>query len=364
MPELKSLTNTVRFSTTVNKEFSKTLNERVNQYFKTKKIGKHANTEMVIKTIFMLSLLFIPYGVALYTSTVAVMYAMYVLMGVASAGIGLSIMHDASHGSYSQKPIVNKILAYTLNLVGGNATNWKIQHNILHHTFTNIDSYDEDIQQAGILRFSPHAKIKSMHKYQYIYAWFLYGLMTFSWVTLKDVVQLYKYTKSGMLKKHANVTKSWVWLFFTKSIYYFYMIAIPLAFSNFSIGPLMLGFFISHYTAGFILALIFQPAHLLEMNEFPLPDENNMVEENWFAHQLRTTTDFATNNKLLTWYCGGLNHQVEHHLFPNICHVHYNKLSKIVKETASEFGIPYNEVESFRSAIYYHGRMLYKLGRA
>lgn len=364
MSELKSLTNTVRFSSTVNKEFSKTLNERVNQYFKSKNISKHANAEMVIKTIFMLSLLFIPYGVALMTTNPIVLYIMYVLMGVASAGIGLSIMHDASHGSYSQKPIINKILAYTLNLVGGNATNWKIQHNILHHTFTNIDSYDEDIQQAGLLRFSPHAKIRSLHKYQFIYAWLLYGLMTFSWVTLKDVFQLIKYTQSGLLKKHANVTKSWVWLFFTKAIYYAYMVAIPLLFSSFSWGQLLLAFFISHYTAGFILALIFQPAHLMEVNEFPLPDENDMVEENWFAHQLKTTCDFARGNRVLTWYCGGLNHQVEHHLFPNICHVHYNKLSEIVKKTAKEYDLPYNEVGSFWSAIYYHGRMLYKLGRA
>ena len=365
MSESNTVFKPVRFSNTINKDFSKTLNDRVNNYFKSNNLSKHANAEMVIKTIFLLSLLVIPYAISFLTFNTYVFYGMYVLMGFASAGIGLSIMHDANHGSYSQKPLVNKLLAYTLNIVGGNATNWKIQHNVFHHTYTNIDSYDEDIQIRAIMRFSPHSPLKALHKWQYIYAWPLYGFMTLSWVLTKDVKQLIGYQKQGVLQKHTeSVVKSWIWLIATKIGYYVLMIALPLLFTNFIWWQVLLAFFTMHYIAGFVLGLIFQPAHLMEMNEFPLPNEENMIEENWFAHQLKTTCNFGHNNKLLTWYCGGLNHQVEHHLFPNICHVHYSKLSDIVRTTAKEFNLPYNEVGTFTEALYYHGRMLYKLGRA
>lgn len=360
----QSAISTLQFTRGKDQDFTVTLNQRVNQYFRSNNIRKQANAAMVFKTMVMYALFVVPY-MALYVIDVSwyTLIPIYMLMGVGMAGLGLSVMHDANHGAYSNKKWLNKLLGYTLNFIGGNATNWKIQHNVFHHTFTNIDTHDEDVRPRFILRFSPHAKRQTFHRFQHVYAWFLYGFMTLSWVLFKDVSQLITYQKTGILKKQTSVTAAWFWFFFTKVFYYFCILALPIWMGATSIAEAVVGFVILHYVAGFILAIVFQPAHVLECTEFPLAGEEGKVEENWTVHQLKTTCNFAMNNRWLSWFVGGLNFQVEHHLFPNICHVHYPKISQIVKRTASEFGVPYHSIPTFWGALVMHGNMLYKLGR-
>ena len=357
----------VRFKNNLHEEFNKTLNQRVNQYFKNSKYGRYANAEMIFKTIFMFSLYLVPYFMFLFgiVQNIWVFYLMAFLMGLGKAGIGLSVMHDANHGAYSKKKWVNNVVGYSLNLVGANATNWKIQHNVKHHTYTNVSGMDEDISPAGgVLRFDPNAPIKPHHKWQYIYAWFLYGLMTMSWIIVKDWSQLAEYTRDGHLKKQTkSITRAWIWLVLTKVFYYSYILALPLLFTSFPWYHILLGFVLMHYVAGFSLACIFQPAHVMEDHAFEDVEGKDFVEENWAVHQLKTTCNFAQKNKILSWFAGGLNYQIEHHLFPNICHVHHKKISKIVKKTAEEYNIPYRSYPTFRSALLSHGKMLYALGR-
>lgn len=356
----------LKFNNKLNSDFSKLLNKRINEYFKSVKSGRYANGEMIFKTVFMLMLYITPFVVALSLPVTTLgMYCLFmVVMGLGKAGIGLSVMHDANHGAYSHKKRINDVVGYSLNLVGANVINWKIQHNVKHHTYTNIHGHDEDISpKGGLIRLSPHSELKKHHKYQFIYAWFVYGLMTFYWILAKDIIQLVSYTKDGMLKKQMNVTKAWTVLIVTKIVYLSYILVLPTLITPLAFWEVFIGFFVMHYIAGFILAVVFQPAHVLEENEFPMPSESGVVESNWTVHQLLTTSNFAQNNRLLSWFVGGLNYQVEHHLFPNVCHVHYRKISKIVKETAGEYGIPYKSYPSFRSAMLYHGKMLYWLGR-
>lgn len=348
-------------------EFYTVLSQRVNQYFKTNNISRYANAEMIIKTSFMMLLFLVPYSIAL--SGVVASYWGYLglcfVMGLGVAGIGLSIMHDANHGAYSSKPWVNHLMSYTLNFVGGNSFNWKIQHNVLHHTYTNIYDVDEDISPRGTLRMSPDSPWHPLHRFQHIYAWFLYGLMTFVWIVAKDFFRLVRYQKDGLVKKQkANPIVEWIILLITKAVYFSYIIVLPALLLPFTIWQILLGFFVMHYVSGFILAVVFQPAHVLEGTAFFMPDSNGNLENTWAVHQLHTTTNYAHRNRILSWYVGGLNFQVEHHLFPNICHVHYRNLSSIVRATAEEFGHPYKMKETFRSAIAAHARLLYQLGQS
>jgi len=347
-------------------EFFNTLNQRVNGYFKTNNISRNANAEMVIKTIVMYSLYFIPYAfiLALPVTNYGIFLLLCLVMGIGVGGIGLSIMHDANHGAYSNKSWVNDLLGYSLNLVGANALNWKIQHNVLHHTYTNVFDVDEDISPRGALRFAPESPWKKIHRFQHIYAWFLYGLMTIVWVLTKDFVRLIRYQKDGMLaKQKANVYQEWAILIFTKLFYVGYIFIIPVLLLPFSGWQILLGILLMHYVAGFILAIIFQPAHVIEGTEYFQPDETGSIENTWAIHQLMTTTNFAQKNKILSWYVGGLNYQVEHHLFPNVCHVHYREISGIVESTAKEFGVPYKKVETFTGALIAHGKLLKELGK-
>jgi linoleoyl-CoA desaturase len=347
-------------------EFFTTLSQRVNAYFTTNNIQRTANTEMVIKTIFMFMLYFTPYFIMIsgvFTSVWA-FYFLYAFMGLGTAGIGLSIMHDANHGAYSVKPWVNNILGFSLNIVGGHAFNWKVQHNVLHHTYTNIHDVDEDISPRGVLRMAPGSPWKPFHKYQHVYAWLFYGLLTFVWIIFKDYNRLIRYNKDGLVKKQrTSYMREWIVLLSTKLGYLAYIVVLPILLLPFAWWQVLLGFFIMHYVAGFILAIIFQPAHVIEGTEYPVPDENGNLENNWAIHQLHTTTNFGHRHRIFSWYVGGLNYQVEHHLFPNICHVHYRKIAGIVEQTAKEFGLPYKSKNTFFEAIAAHARLLKELGR-
>lgn len=347
-------------------DFFSTLNQRVNEYFKSNNISRYANAEMKIKTVCMYALYFIPYVLMItgVVSNIWLMSVLCVIMGIGIAGIGLSVMHDANHGGYSNKSWVNNLLGYSLNIVGGNAFNWKVQHNVLHHTYTNIHDVDEDISPRGVLRMTPHGEWKAIHKFQHLYAWFFYGLMTLVWVVVKDFVRIIKYQKDGLVKKQkANIITEWIILVATKVIYIGYIFVLPAIILPLVWWQILLGFVIMHYVAGFILAIIFQPAHVIEGTEYPLPNEEGRMENSWAIHQLHTTTNFANNNHLLSWYVGGLNFQVEHHLFPNICHVHYRKISSIVKNTADEFGLPYKSQPTFIGALIGHAKLLRELGK-
>jgi linoleoyl-CoA desaturase len=347
-------------------DFFSTLNQRVNEYFKSNSISRYANNQMRFKTVFMFSLYSVPY-LLMITGVVAnpwAMLAMCLLMGTGIAGIGLAVMHDANHGSYSNKSWINNAIGYSLNVMGAGAFNWKVQHNVLHHTYTNIHDVDEDISPRGILRMTPHSEWKSIHKFQHIYAWFVYGLMTLVWVIAKDFARLTRYHKDGLVKKQkADIRKEWAILIVTKLAYIGYILVIPLMLLSITWWQWLIGFVAMHYVAGFILAIIFQPAHVIDGTEFPMPDENGKMDNSWAIHQLYTTTNFANNSTFFSWYVGGLNFQVEHHLFPNVCHVHYKKISSIVMATTKEFGLPYKSERRFVDALIGHGKLLKELGK-
>ncbi|WP_066755763.1 fatty acid desaturase family protein [Crocinitomix algicola] len=356
----------IKFSHKIGRDFNSTLKRRVRAYFKENNISKYANTNMKIKTAFMTLLYFTPY-VLMMTGVITNIWLIamcWAFMGFGIAGIGLSVMHDANHGAYSKKESVNRIIGRIVNLVGGYAPTWKIQHNILHHSYTNVHGYDEDVSPAlSILRFSPKDKHIPIHRFQFIYAWFFYSLMTVMWITTKDFQQLFRYKKMGLTQtENEKFGKLLTELLITKAVYYLYIVILPLIFLDIAWWQLLIFIIMMHLIAGFTLAVIFQPAHVVPDTEFPEPTRDLTIENNWAIHQLETTSNFAPKSRIFYWLVGGLNYQVEHHLFPNICHVHYKKLSKIVKETAEEFGVPYYSEPTFFSAIRSHGRMLKQLG--
>jgi linoleoyl-CoA desaturase len=249
-------------------------------------------------------------------------------------------------------------------VVGGNAFNWKVQHNVLHHTYTNVFDADEDISPRGVLRMSPYSSWNPFHRYQFLYTWFFYGLMTIVWILFKDIARIVVYQREGLVKKqNASIVKETIILVASKLFYVGYIFVIPMVVLSFTFWQVFAGFLIMHYVAGFILAIIFQPAHVIDGTEYPEPDQHGQLENNWAIHQLHTTTNFANKSKLFSWYVGGLNFQVEHHLFPNICHVHYKNIAPIVEKTAHEFGLPYKSKETFAEAIVAHARLLKELGK-
>lgn len=349
---------------TKEKQFADALRNNVYAYFKEKGISTKGNSALVLQTIIMLCLYFVPY-LLLLTIPMHVLPAIFmcVLTGIGMAGIGMCVMHDAVHGSYSSKAWVNKLLGATMYLLGSNVLNWKIQHNILHHGFTNIEGYDRDIGTRGPLRLSAYAPLNKVHKYQYIHAFFFYGLMTISKLS-KEFNQLIEFYKAGLINKTAqNLKLELLRMGIVKAIYLFIFIGLPILFTSYSWWQIGLGFFIMHWTAGIIMSTVFQMAHVVEGAQQIMPSDGGVIPVDWTVHELRTTSDFARNNLFLNWFAGGLNFQIEHHLFPNICHIHYKNIAPIVEKTVKEFGFVYNLKPSFRSAILSHVRRLKELGK-
>jgi linoleoyl-CoA desaturase len=355
----------VKFNTQQDTEFFKVLGKRVNQYFLENNTHRYGSLTMKVKTVFMIILYFAPLIILLtgHVPNLWIHYLLWTLIGFGMAGYGLSVMHDANHGAYSKKKWINLTLGYILNFVGGYHINWKIQHNVLHHSYTNIVGHDEDIQK-GVLRFSSYQKRKFIHRFQAFYAPFLYLIMTLYWVLFKDLVDFGRYKKRGLYKLQGRTNgQALLEIILTKLAYWVLTFILPMMMSPFAWWHTLLGFLLLQAICGLILALIFQPAHVGEETEFFVTKENGSIENNWAIHQLQTTANFANKSVIFSWFVGGLNFQIEHHLFPNICHVHYKRISKIVKETAKEFQLPYHEHRTFLHAVWSHFKHLHHLSK-
>ena len=358
----------VKFAPRGEENFYDEVKQKVEAYFQNNKLQTHGNRKMIIKTVCMIALYVVPYAFIVsgaLSSSLFLFYGAWFLMGLGLIGFGVAVMHDSNHSSYSANKNVNKFLAGIIDWMGASSANWRIQHNILHHTYTNISGLDEDIEGGKLLRLSPNKPLKKFHRFQHLYAWPVYCIMTLYWVTVKDYLQFIRYEKEGLLKKEKLTLSKALWqLTFYKVIYIAYIIVLPILFSGFAWYHVLGGFVVLHAVAGLLMGCIFQPAHVIEGSDFAKPSDERKMENSWAVHQVLNTTNFCPTSTITSWFIGGLNYQIEHHLFPQVCHVHYPKISKIVQETAEEHGLPYNVEPTFLSAIWKHGIMLKKLGSA
>ena len=344
--------------------FFRILNSRVNSYFKDNNIKRTGNWKIWLKTIIMLTLFFVPYIFILTLSMPGwLQILMTFVMGVGMAGVGMNVMHDGNHESFSKKSWVNKLMGSSIYILAGNVYNWKVQHNVLHHTYTNVHGHDEDLDAGRILRFTKHAEWKWYHRFQHYYSILLYGLLTINWAITTDFIQMKRYMKQKLAYgKLPNPFVNWSTLVISKIVYLSLWIVLPIAVLELAWWKILIGFFIMHYTAGLILSVIFQLAHVMDAAEMPLPEKDGSLKNTWAIHQLKTTVNFSPKSKIINWFTGGLNHQVEHHIFPNISHIHYGKIAEIVKKTAKEFNLPYNEYKTTRKAIIAHFSYLKLMG--
>ena len=344
-------------------KFFRTLNSRVNSYFKDNNIQKTGNWKLHLKAVILFTIFLTPYFLILTLQMPFwVMLLLSVVIGIGMAGIGMNVMHDGNHGSYSNKSWVNKFMGGTIYVLAGNVYNWQVQHNVLHHTYTNIHGHDEDLDAGRIIRFTQEAEWHRFHKFQHYYSVFLYGLLTFNWALTTDFKQMRSYLKRKLSYGEAKSPKIlWTTLIITKMIYVSIWIVLPIVI-GISWWKVLLGFFVMHYTAGLILSIVFQLAHVVDETTNPVPNDEGEIENTWAIHQLYTTANFAPKNAIVNWFTGGLNHQIEHHIFPNISHVHYSKIAEIVKETARECNLPYHEFKTMRGAVIAHFKHLRDLG--
>ncbi|MFY0253282.1 fatty acid desaturase family protein [Chitinophaga sp. 30R24] len=341
--------------------FFPALKSAVEEYFSINNIPKTGNWELYLKTVVL-----IPAAITLYLSVLlipmpaALSISLCAVLGFVLACIGFNVMHDACHGSYSSRSQVNDTLGLTLNALGGNAFIWKQKHNIIHHTYTNVDGLDDDIAKSPLMRQCGSQKWVPMHRLQHIYVVAVYAISSFAWIFIMDFTKylsrkVYR-TPLQSMKLSDHVT-FWV----SKLLYVLFYIVLPVVLMGWQAWAI--GFAVMHVIMGFTLGIVFQLAHVVEETQFEVVgDDAKVIENEWAIHQIKTTSNFAPGHKLISWFAGGLNYQVEHHLFPRISHVHYPALSKIVEAKCIEHGLVYNSIPTMQGAVASHFRFMKTLG--
>ncbi len=341
--------------------FYKELKRRVDAYFTDTGKNPRDAWQMYLKTFVIIGWFAASYAAAVFFAQNwwQGLIACFSL-GLAAAAIGFNIQHDGGHRAYSRFNWVNRIMAMTIDLMGGSSYVWNVKHNSIHHTYANITGHDDDIDVGALARLSPHQPRLFFHRLQHFYMWPLYGFIAIKWQIFDDFFNV----AIGKIGNHKLPRpKGWDLAVFIggKAFFFTMVFVIPMIFHAWWVA--LLYYLFTNLINGVVLSTVFQLAHCVEEAEFPMPDEaSNTMESHWAVHQIETTVDFARRSKVLTWLLGGLNYQVEHHLFHKICHVHYPALSKVVEETCREYQIKYNEHKTFVAGVVSHFRWLRRMG--
>jgi linoleoyl-CoA desaturase len=342
--------------------FLPVLRQRVDDMFSNTSRRRRDCTAMYVKTATILIWFAASYVLlVLFAATWWQALLAAVSLGLAMASIGFNIQHDGAHSAYSSRSWINSLMAMALDMLGGSSFFWKKTHNQIHHSYTNITGHDGDIDMGVLGRLSPHQESRRFHRLQHLYLWILYGFLPFKWQFFDDI-------RGAMIGRiginQFSRPRGLQLLVFIAGKLLFLSLAFAIPMLVHSWHSVLLFFFVTSFVQGLTLSVVFQLAHCVEEAEFPMPAvASGEMERAWAVHQVETTVDFARRSRLITWFTGGLNHQIEHHLFPQICHVNYPAIAELMETTCREFGVRYAAHDSLFSAIRAHYRWLRRMGQ-
>jgi linoleoyl-CoA desaturase len=341
--------------------FHRDLRARIDRYFRFTKRRPRDNPRMYAKTATILTWLVASYVFLVFLAGnwwLVLLGA--VSLALAVAAVGFNIQHDGGHRAYSSHGWVNRWMARSLDLLGGSSFLWDYKHNKLHHTYANIEGHDDDIDVGLLGRLSPHQPRLLFHRLQHFYMWVLYAFLPLKWQLFDDFRDVAR-GKVGSYKVRRPRGKELVVFVGGKLLFFMLAFGVPMLLHSWWV--VLLVYLLVTAIFGLILSVVFQLAHVVEEAQFPEPcPETDRIESHWAVHQVETTVDFAPRNPIVTWFVGGLNYQIEHHLFPRICHIHYPRIARIVKRACERHGIQYNVHPNVWSGIASHFMWLRRMG--
>lgn len=340
--------------------------QRVNAYLKANGLRTRDLPEMYAKSALCLGWWAISYGLMIYSGITGwsfiVTLGLALVFGLGAGAVAFNIMHDANHNGYSDNQRINRLLGLTVELVGLSSFIWRQQHNIWHHTYTNIAGLDEGLEMDGWVRNSPRDIWKPRHRFQHLYAPIVYAMAGVGLLIGRNF-QVYFTGKSGDTFQYPPMSRNDKLIFWTGRLINL-MIYLVIPALVFGIGGALAIFALTSSVTGFVIVTILQMAHVMNDVDFPEPTGDPLkIENEWAIHEVQTTSNFAPNNPIINWYVGGLNYQIEHHLFPHMCHLLYPKIAPIVRATCEEYGLRYQSYPTFRAALVNHWRSLREFGK-
>lgn len=353
--------NKLKFTKDEGSEFYKELNEKVEQYFLNKGIGKTGNKTMIYKIIFYFSLNILFYMLMITSNNLTVFYFFYLLMGLSVLLTAFNISHDAAHGVAVKSKFWNKLLfSLSFNLQGNNAYVWGKNHTESHHLYTNVEGSDIDVLNNPLFRMRESQPLKWFHRYQFIYAPFLYLLYSINWFFFRETLMLFNYSSRTIKIQIPKIEV--LKLIIYKLLYIGYMIILPVYLLPYGWTSVILAFLLNHFMISWIFVGVLGVSHLSDFVEHPIADRNNKLSMSWAKLQMCTSVDYNADSKFFNWTLGGFNAHTLHHLLPNICHVHYLEILPIFRELSKKYGLTYKEM-SYGKSLASHFRFLKGMGR-
>lgn len=344
-----------------NDGFQLALRRRVQKYFEDTGRRQRDCPQMYVKTAVILGWFAASYILLVFlASTWWMALPLAISLGLSVAAVGFNIQHDGGHGAYSNHRWLNKLTALTLDVIGGSSYVWARKHNAIHHSYTNVTGHDDDINIGLLGRLSPHQRRLKFHRLQQYYIWALYGFLPIKWHAYDD----FRDVITGRIGAHGFARpRGWDLVTFIGGKLTFFSIALGIPMLLHPVWHVLAFYLLASFVSGVVLSVVFQLAHCVEEAAFPLaPEDTGRLATPWAVHQVETTVDFARRNPLLSWFVGGLNYQIEHHLFPQICHIHYAALAKLVEETCGEFRLRYAAHDTLFGGLASHFRWLRRMG--
>lgn len=349
----------VKFAPT--NSFHKELKRRITQHFVRNEISTKDDVKLYQKTLVIMTWFIVSWTLLVFAAQTWWQAGLLCIsLALAMGGIGFSIQHDGNHKAYSSHSWINQMAGFGADLMGVSSYFWNLHHTLLHHSYTNVCGVDLDIDLGVLARYAPQQERRWFHRFQHLYLPVLYCFLLVNWHFYRDFNDFVRGTVGEY--KIPRPKGNDLLLFIVGKIGFFALaFGIPCWFHP--VSQVMVGYLFTSAIVGLLLSFVFQTAHCMPQAKFvDIPADDRPLEDNWAVHQLETTVNFAPNNQLLSWYVGGLNYQVEHHLFPGISHVHYPEMATIVRDTCEEYGVTYNALPTFRDAIVAHFEWLWIMG--
>ncbi len=343
------------FARSANDLIFNSIKQRV--YAKVKELEPARQLFITLKAILFPLLYIAAYSIALmYGNHTLVLDMCYCSMGILLVIIFLNLIHEAVHHTLFKRKWLNQLYICFFDLMGANSYVWKNRHTRLHHNYPNIMGWDSDIEQSDLARVFPHGEFKPYHRYQHIYLPLLYPLFLFNWLLLRDFKDYFN--KKKVIWKVVSIPgQEYVKLFLWKAFFLFYIFILPKMLLGINWLQMVVAFCIMIFTGSIFALLVLISPHASVENEFPLPDENNMMQHTWLMHQLSNTNDVNEDNWFTRFFMGCFNYHIAHHLFPNVHHVFYPEVTAIIREEAMKHQLPYRSYP-LATALFNHYRLL------
>ena len=343
-------------------EFIRETRREVELYLQSRWTRVRGYLQLYSKTVVAFGLMAVSWTTLIFLSP-GIWLGLLCLVGLA-AGATLTafcVQHDANHGAYFTKRRYNHLMGWTADaLLGFSSYAWRVKHNVAHHTYTNVDDYDDDISQVPFARFMPQQKARPWYRLQHYYIWPMYTLMVLRWQTAGDVAA---FARGSIGRSPLRAPKRWdlVGLVAGKAFFIGWALVVPML--VYPWWGVLGAYVVFAMIMGLITATTFQLAHCVEEADFASVEELSGPKRVWAVHEVETTVDFCPRNPVLTWVLGGLNYQIEHHLFPRVPHTHYARIAEIVKRNSEKYGVRYTTQPTLWFALRSHFRHLRTMGR-